>query len=108
MLIDVLRAMHRHDGHVQTAFNLGNVYGTVMDRARRYAEVQERLIGPDGRYPPIGRSIVYWFGAFQLLSQVALMQELPESLSLAQVRSALTAVHRQMRSVPTCTTRRDG
>lgn len=100
MLIDVLQALRTHEGGVQTSFNLGDVYRKVFDRARRYAEVQERMIGPDGRFPPMGRSIVYRFGAFQLLSQMALMQELPESLPPAQVRSALTAVLSQMRSAP--------
>jgi hypothetical protein len=29
----------------------------IEQRARRYAAVQERLIGPDGSFPPIGRSL---------------------------------------------------
>jgi hypothetical protein len=64
----------------------------VLDRARRYAEIQERLIAPDGSYPPIGRSIAYRCGAFQLLAQMALRHELPEGVSPPQVRSALSAV----------------
>jgi len=65
---------------------------SVKDRARRYAAVQERLVGPDGAYPPIGRSIAYRAGAFQLLAQVALRQELPEGVSPGQARAALSAV----------------
>jgi hypothetical protein len=50
------------------------------------------MIVADGSYPPIGSSITYRFGVFQLLSQLALNQQLPESLKPAQVRTALTAV----------------
>jgi hypothetical protein len=64
----------------------------VHDRARRYAAVQERLIGPDGAFPPIGRSIAYRAGAFQLLAQMALRQELPEGVAPGQARAALSAV----------------
>lgn len=64
----------------------------ALNRIRRYAVVLERLIGPDGSYPPVGRSITYRFGAFHALADVALMRELPESLAPNQVRSAMTAV----------------
>ena len=69
-------------------------------RAARYAQVQERLIAPDGSFPPIGRSLVYRMGAFQTLAQVALMKELPGELPPAQVRSALTAVIRRCMEPP--------
>jgi hypothetical protein len=64
-------------------------------RARRYAAVQERSIAPDGSFPPIGRSLAYRFGAFHLLAQAALQHRLPEAVSPAQVRGALTAVIRR-------------
>jgi hypothetical protein len=35
----------------------------VTRRAQRYAAVQERLIGPDGSFPAIGRSLAYRCGA---------------------------------------------
>jgi hypothetical protein len=69
-------------------------------RARRYAAVQERLIAPDGSFPPIGRSIAYRFGAFHLLAQSALRRALPEGVSPAQVRGALTAVIRRSIEAP--------
>lgn len=72
-------------------------YKKVVERAQRFAAVQERLISPEGTYPPIGRSLVYRFGAFQHLSQVALYKELPKDITPAQVRSAMSAViHRLM------------
>ncbi|MGN0314515.1 MAG: DUF2264 domain-containing protein [Fusicatenibacter sp.] len=64
----------------------------VIKRATRYAAILERLIGPDGSYPIVGRSICYRFGAFQMLSQAALQHRLPEELSPAGVRCALTEV----------------
>lgn len=58
----------------------------------RYAELQERSINADGSFPVFGRSIVYRGGAFHLLSEMALRHKLPESLTPAQVRCALTEV----------------
>ncbi len=69
----------------------------VLKRARRYAAVQERLIAPDGTYPPIGRSITYRCGAFHHLATMALRRELPDGLAPAQVGGALGAViHRTL------------
>lgn len=64
----------------------------VTLRAQRYADIQERVIGPDGHYPAVGRSITYRCGAFHHLADVALRGMLPEGVSPAQVRCALTAV----------------
>jgi hypothetical protein len=72
----------------------------VEQRARRYAAVQERLIAPDGSFPPIGRSLAYRFGAFHLLAQMALRHALPDGVSPSQVRAALTAVIRRSIDAP--------
>ena len=72
----------------------------VNERAKRYAAIQERLIGPDGTFPPIGRSLAYRCGAFHLLAQSALRRDLPEGVSPAQVRSALTSVIRRTLDAP--------
>ncbi len=64
----------------------------MMRRAQRYAAILERLIAPDGSFPPIGRSIAYRAGAFQVLADMAWRQALPTDLPVAQVRPALTAV----------------
>jgi len=71
-----------------------------IERAQRYAAIQERLISPEGTFPPIGRSLAYRCGAFQLLSQVALMQKLPKNINPAQVRSALLAVIKNQMEAP--------
>ena len=67
----------------------------ALRRARRYAAILERSISPEGTYPPVGRSICYRFGAFHVLGQMALQHQLPEGISPAQVRCALTAVIRR-------------
>jgi len=72
----------------------------AASRARRYAAVQERLIAADGSFPPIGRSIAYRCGAFHLLAQAALRRTLPEGVSPAQIRGALTAVIRRSLEAP--------
>jgi len=72
----------------------------VEARATRYAAVQERLIAPDGSFPAIGRSIAYRCGAFHLLAQAALRHRLPEGVSPAQVRGALTAVIKRTIDAP--------
>jgi hypothetical protein len=72
----------------------------VVKRAQRYAEVQERLIAPDGSFPAIGRSLAYRCGAFHLLADIALRRSLPNTLSPAQVRGALSAVIRRTIDAP--------
>lgn len=61
-------------------------------RARRYAAIQERLVGPDGSFPPIGRSLAYRCGAFQVLAHAALRRDLPPDVPPGQARAALGAV----------------
>ncbi|MDQ2775786.1 MAG: DUF2264 domain-containing protein [Acidobacteriota bacterium] len=72
----------------------------ILTRAQRYAAIQERLIGPDGSYPAIGRSLAYRFGAFHLLATMALRRQLPTGVKPEQVRMALTAVIRRMIEAP--------
>src|SRR5579871_3675068 len=94
MLLDVLAVLKQmNDSFAVT-------HATELQRARRYAAIQERLIAPDGTFPSIGRSTTYRFGAFHALAQIAFMQQLPEPVKPAQVRSALTAVIRKMIQAP--------
>jgi hypothetical protein len=91
---------------VQTLINCGGnenrLFDQVLVRARRYAAVQERMISPEGTYPPLGRSLAYRFGAFQLLSKIALMRELPKEVLPQQVRCALyTVIKRQVEAAGT-------
>jgi hypothetical protein len=79
---------------------LGDPLPVVLARAKRYAEVQERMISPEGTFPVIGRSSAYRFGAFQTLSLMALRRELPKGVEPAAVRGALAAVIRRMVDAP--------
>lgn len=54
-----------------------------LNRSMIYASILERLISPEGSYPPIGRSLAYRMGAFHLLSQISLMKKLPKNISPA-------------------------
>lgn len=94
MLLDILE----HIAPLDSAY--GEMQPRELVRAQRYAMIQERLIAPDGTYPPLGRSLTYRFGAFQLLGQMALQHTLPDNLPAAQVRSALNAVIRRVASAP--------
>ena len=94
MLVDVLEAC-KGDSPAWTDIGV-----RVEARAARYAAVQERLIAPDGSFPAIGRSIAYRCGAFHLLAQSALRRRLPEGVSPAQVRGALTAAIRRTLDAP--------
>jgi len=89
MLVDVLEAC----GDEKTEWK--EMRARVFQRSRRYAAIQERFIAPDGSYPPIGRSLAYRVGAFHVLAQAALRRDLPDDVSPAQVRAALTAAIRR-------------
>lgn len=86
MLIDIAAIINEKTGEMK------DLLTRFQKRGKRYAEIQERLISPEGTFPPVGRSLAYRCGAFQLLAQMALQKNLPESLPSSQVRSALTAV----------------
>ncbi len=78
----------------------GAMREAVLKRAKRYAAVQERMIGVDGTFPPIGRSIAYRCGAFHHLAMMALRHQLPGELKPAQVRGALAAVNARTLNAP--------
>lgn len=63
-------------------------------RMQRYGEHLERLIGPDGSYAPIGRSLTYRTAVFQPLGLLAWRKRLPKSLPEGQVRAATLAAQR--------------
>ncbi|MEO8207045.1 MAG: DUF2264 domain-containing protein, partial [Chthoniobacterales bacterium] len=93
MMVDIIR-------HIGDQEQWHYIVKPIMDHARRYAEVIERFISPEGTYPPIGRSISYRFAALQGLSHMAYLRELSPELAPAQVREALTAVIRRSMEAP--------
>jgi rhamnogalacturonyl hydrolase YesR len=94
MLLEILRvAAGKHHP-------LGGGLSIALERAQRYAEIQERLISPEGTFPVIGRSQAYRFGAFFHLAYMALHKELPPAVKPAAVRGAITTVMRRMVEAP--------
>src|ERR1700739_1438383 len=62
--------LHVLDATAKASPNWVTLKRKMTARARRSAASQERMIGPDGSFPPIGRSLCYRFGAFHLLAEV--------------------------------------
>ena len=71
---------------------------TLLQRSQRYGEILEKLIGSDGTYPVVGRSVSYRMGIFHSLAQLAYMKELGNHLTEPQVRCAMTAVLQRIMS----------
>jgi hypothetical protein len=90
MLLDIMSVATRK--HSPLATNAP----VILSRAQRYAQIEEELISPEATFPIIGRSSTYRFGALQLLSQIALLHQLPPTVSPGQARSVLTAVIHRM------------
>ena len=94
MLLDVLEAC----GDESQAWS--DMRTRLLDRARRYGAILERLVGPDGSFPAVGRSLAYRCGTFHLLAALALREQLPDGLPPAQARAALAAVIRRTLEAP--------
>ena len=90
MLVDIIRHVYDQEADWEI------LKSPILERAKRFATIQEKSISPEGTFPVIGRSITYRMGAFQHLAQMALQHNLDASLHPAQVRCALTAVMEKM------------
>lgn len=71
-------------------------FDLAYKRMQRYASFQERYISPEGTYPVVGRSSTYRAGAFWPLVKLVNDGNLPAGIVPAQVRSALTAVFKNL------------
>jgi hypothetical protein len=69
-----------------------DIVSEKFDRCVRYSEFLERIIGPDGTFPPLGRSIVYRFGAFHALAYCIYNQKISSQHTYSQLQRALTKV----------------
>jgi len=94
MLVDVVRTI---GAVVKEA---GDAEEKILARSCRYAGILERLISPDGTFPPLGRSLTYRFGVMQTLAQMALLHRLPDEVRPSQVREALSALLRRFMESP--------
>jgi hypothetical protein len=72
----------------------------ALKRMQRFGEHLERMIGPDGAYAAIGRSLTYRTAAHQVLGVLAWRSWLPESLAPGRVRAATVAAQRRMFADP--------
>ena len=103
MLVDVLTTMlqtTRKKGAVEAVKALQERLDRAVKRMQRFAEFLERFISPEGAFPAFGRSITYRTAVFQALGHTALLHNLPEGISPAQVRCGLSAVIRRMFAQP--------
>jgi hypothetical protein len=90
MLLEILRVAAEKNHPLRSRLPI------ALERAQRYAEVQERLISPEGTFPVLGRSEAYRFGAFFHLAYMALHGDLPPAVKPAAARGAITTVVRRM------------
>ncbi|WP_347304673.1 DUF2264 domain-containing protein (plasmid) [Croceibacterium sp. TMG7-5b_MA50] len=72
----------------------------AIRRAQRYAEHVERMIGPDGAYAAVGRSLTYRTAVHQPLGFLAWHGLLPDTLPPGQVRAATMAAQRRVFADP--------
>ncbi len=99
MILEILEVLMRS----KPAFNNlkpAEEHAKWLKRTQRYGEHLERMISPEGTYPPIGRSLTYRTAAFQPLGLLAWRKALPESLPEGQVRAATTAVQKRVFDMP--------
>lgn len=93
MYVEVLEICKKHSFSTPVSVDL------AIKRMQRFNVFMERLISPEGTYPAFGRSVVYRMGAFQTLALAAWKYGLPEGITNGQLRSALTAVMKNMYAV---------
>ncbi len=94
MLLDVL------DACASSNQAWARLQPAMLKRAQRYAAIQERLVSPEGTFPPIGRSLAYRCGAFQVLAHMSPRHALPEGVTPGQSRNALTKVIKRTIEAP--------
>ncbi|CAN7657878.1 DUF2264 domain-containing protein [Pseudoduganella sp. LjRoot289] len=99
MLVEILDVLAKFKGPFWNG-KPEELQAQAVKRMQRYGEHLERFIGPEGTYPPIGRSLTYRTAAFQPLALLAWRKQLPATLPEGQVRAAMHAVHKAVWSDP--------
>ena len=99
MLVQILATLVANNSRLN-GLNLTEQLDLAMRREQRYCEHLERLIGPDGAYAAIGRSLTYRTAVHQPLGHLAWLGKLPESLPVGQVRAATMASQRRVFADP--------
>ncbi len=80
----------------RTRIPYADYYRQALERSKRYSQILERMISPEGTFPVFGRSIPYRTGALQPLAMMAWQECLPEGMTPGQIRGALTNVMHNM------------
>jgi hypothetical protein len=99
MLVQLLEVLSKGD----PAFNNlrpKDEYARALKRMQRFGQHLERMIGPDGAYAAIGRSLTYRIAAHQVLGVLAWRGWLPDGLPGGQVRAATVAAARRVFADP--------
>lgn len=100
MIVEILEVLER----INPTFNNlkpAEQHAKWLKRMQRYGEHLERMVSPEGTYPPIGRSMTYRTAAFQPLGLLAWRKALPDTLPEGQVRAAMTAAQKRIFDNPT-------
>lgn len=96
-ILEVLTSTRAHFNSLKSA----ELLEQAKKRMQRYGTSLERMVGPDGSYPPIGRSLTYRTAVFQPLGLLAWRKWLPEALPVGQARAVTVAAQRAIFSNPT-------
>jgi hypothetical protein len=99
MLVEILEVLVATEAKFNN-LKAPELLAQAYKRMQRYGEHLERMIGPDGTYAPIGRSLTYRTAAFQPLGLLAWRKKLPETLPEGQVRAATMAAQRAIFANP--------
>ncbi len=99
MLVQILETLVRYDARLNN-LKPAEELAVALRRMQRYAGHLERMIGADGSFPPIGRSLTYRTAAHQPLGWLAWRGKLPETLAPGRVRAATAAAQRRIFADP--------
>jgi hypothetical protein len=100
MMVEILEVLVKTDAKFNS-LKSKELLEQATKRMQRYGEHLERMVGPEGSFPPIGRSLTYRTAVFQPLGLLAWRRLLPKSLPEGQVRAATVAAQRAVFSNPT-------
>lgn len=99
MLVQILEVLVRCDARFNN-LKPAEELAIALRRMQRYAGHLERMIGPDGAFAAIGRSLTYRTAAHQPLGYLAWRERLPQTLQPARVRAATAAAQRRVFADP--------
>ncbi|NWK95869.1 hypothetical protein DM806_09300 [Sphingobium lactosutens] len=99
MLTQILEVLVRTDARFNS-LGAKEKLPVQIKRMQRFGEALERMIGPDGAFPPVGRSLTYRTAVHQPLAYLAWRKLLHEKLPEGQVRAATLATQRRIFADP--------